>query len=516
MRMPDNNECQPYPRRAVADFLVSARCILAWEMPNVPQQSYDRIEELRQKVNSTIEELPPVPYVSLKDVELRPASRGPDRVEEPPCVPGIPVPIPEDIQGSDEPQKGSDEPQKGSGLPDERSSNISSEGPKQTDPDALEERPPPPTKEAQQIFKAWYEEHKVYPYLRCEDRVALMSQTGCTRRQVLDWFTNRRRRDKRHAASRPSGSQPSEAVSKCSDIGSSFEAEFASQDFEGLAQESSASHRGSQEVSFASASTPQLDRYRETAPEDETVRPATAESLSRTDGGPRFVKRKSCSGHTYVGGVGPTDPKFISKGNETSNGTGLPETPSVHEHPRKKGKRIVQRPPVPPEREGNKIFQCRYCYHGFPRFSSWIEHEKSCGPQQLIYVCMKVPLDRYDSQGQARCPFCGIADSSEQHLNDRHRHQRCLTRPIEERGFQRYWNLNRHWEIFHRATERFPESWATSSADAAREPHWCGFCGNYRGPKAECDQHIGYHFMDPVKLYDMTCWIPEPKGVFPG
>lgn len=198
---------------------------------------------------------------------------------------------------------------------------------------------------------------------------------------------------------------------------------------------------------------------------------------------------------------------------ESSNGMGFANAQSVVKDVRKESKKGERRSAprsYPPERQGDKIFQCRYCYRGFRSPYLWTRHEDGCGPPQRRFECMKTELSRTDDRGSPRCPFCGGPDSSDQHLNDDHNYHVCLKRSAEKRNFTRRDALTRHFKNFHRATEKAPASWYASE-DNSDELGWCGFCEEYQGNRKQTTKHVRDHFQDTEQVFDMTRWKKEPK-----
>lgn len=195
---------------------------------------------------------------------------------------------------------------------------------------------------------------------------------------------------------------------------------------------------------------------------------------------------------------------------ESGHGTGFAETQSVFEHLRTQGERQM----FAPQRQGENIFQCRYCNRGFRVSHSWIRHEVGCGPAQGGYMCMKDELKRTDDMGNPACPFCGIANSSDQHLIDDHNYLVCLRKPAEKRNHKRLGSLKDHFKSVHKATKSLPASWCVppdAFQEASQQPRWCGFCAQYQGTRKECNTHIGRHFKDTKQVFDMTRWIQEPN-----
>ena len=163
----------------------------------------------------------------------------------------------------------------------------------------------------------------------------------------------------------------------------------------------------------------------------------------------------------------------------------------------------------PSQRQKNNIYQCTNCCRGHSKYPDWDRHEKRCGPPEKIYVCMKTALSRTDASGNPRCPFCGGADSSDQHLNDKHNHRACLQKPEVDRHFKSSDYFHHHFTRFHRATEQAPASWCVKKKNSY-DSYWCGFCGEYLVERKHRNKHIAAHFRDTEQVFDMTRWKSEP------
>lgn len=209
------------------------------------------------------------------------------------------------------------------------------------------------------------------------------------------------------------------------------------------------------------------------------------------------------------GGETNSEPDAI--GNESGSEAEFARAHSIIELARKRGRPASPKlPPYhSPERQGDKIYQCRRCYCGFRQAQRWSYHEIKCLPR-IICVCMKDEPSRIDDRGNSRCPFCAGPDSSDQHLNDYHRCRACLERPEVDRLFITRHALNSHLKKFHLATEKMPASWCLRKYRSIRS-YWCGFCNAYRADRRQEMQHVANHFRDTEQVFDMTRWKSEPE-----
>lgn len=245
-----------------------------------------------------------------------------------------------------------------------------------------------------------------------------------------------------------------------------------------------------------------MDHYRESDHRQGSVPLVSLEAMVQRDENPSFNKRGSSNGHVLCDNR-DTHSQFFTAGTETGHSTARTLSRSAIEQPRRQGKRIVDQPHFALERDGDKIYQCRYCNRGFDKPRDWGRHEEIHNPSKRFF-CMKDNIEQNDALGNPKCPFCGEADSSDQHMNKVHKYH------PEKRPFSRPDNLMRHWKEFHHATLPLPESWTAPKA-ISDELCWCGFCAKYQATRLICDKHVRTHFEDGKELWDMTRWIMEPK-----
>ena len=359
-------------------------------------------------------------------------------------------------------------------APGTRRSGFSSAGPKPKISDVPEQKLRA-TREAGKPIEAWYQANKKYSYPDREAISKLMDQTGVTEDKLKLKLNNKRKRD------------PS---------------------LQGSVK-SSASHALSgrdQEPLVFNAPSPQMDQYLQTGRKGEGIPLATLNSLVHDNNGPPFTKKKSGSGPSldFTGDMNSQPP---SVGTEGGDGTGSAQTPSVSKRFRKKGKRLIKRP-IPPERDGDKMYQCIFCNCGFRKPGGRSRHQEGCDPSREQHVCKVDELLRQDGMGNPRCPFCGIADSSDKHLNEDHNYRACLEKPIEERAF-RPDNLKRHFRDHHKAKLSIPPAWVERKA-VSQARCWCGFCEKDIGTRLVCDEHINDHFRNGK---DMASWVPDKRAL---
>lgn len=406
------------------------------------------------------------------------------------------------------------------------SSRVSPDNPKQTALDIPKKKRSAFSKEVKLRLNSWYQECRDLDQKKMN---AYISETGLTKKQLEDWFTNRRKRDPSrdqkptlsHSSARHTFSTQSSgaatATSEHFEVSPGSTPASVSRDYQGLSQD-----RSQQECLFSKRCSPQLRQYRDMDYGAEPVLYGTAENLSQDDQGLRFFRKDFNSGLTTLNVAQGVRAYDVST---TSSTTIFSDTRSANERqshrapenfhgaprPRRKGQRTFAKY-YSPTRVAGKRFQCRHCNKGFGTSQSWIRHEQnSCGPPQERCVCMEGGPRLYDALGQAQCAFCGERNPSGNHLNDEHQYLQCWSKPVEQREFNRRDSLIRHYRTVHKATQELPSSWVRPTEEALHEQQWCGFCPVWVRTRETYYSHVEDHFNDEEQVFDMTRWIPEPR-----
>lgn len=324
------------------------------------------------------------------------------------------------------------------------------------------------TKEQSEPMLSWYQDHRSNPYPSPEEKKELASQAGIEIKQLETWFINKRKRS---------------------------------------------NSRNFKQGLRSRESTSSLERWRSTSPKDDSALKSTITNLQNDDRPTRFHRRTIINSEynavqpviansreriSLGGAISSTDPQVSSLGSDNER-----------RRTRKQGKHIYPSE-FPPERQGNKKFQCTWCNQGFESRDSWKRHEKSsCAPQEQ-YICMDGGPLLLDNDGHRNCAFCGIRDPSEHHINKEHNISTCsqLNKP---QVFYRPDGARRHMRDVHRASlsASWPNSWVVPVDRHGLEPNlWCGFCKTRRENREDRFKHVAKHFEDTTTQFDMTRWTP--------
>lgn len=368
-------------------------------------------------------------------------------------------------------------------------------------------------RETVQRLLSWYDSHKIDPYPKKHEVIDLANQTNLTTDQVKYWF-------KRTRKSAPNKHEQSYHLSNASapQIISDFDQSLVlSEPLESIMEIESPS-ASLQEPSLPYRSISTLETYLHTPSRDEGIPRVTADNLQSDDNLPYFSTR---GGHTVgrQGTFSPTPNEAetiherppLNRFSSQQSGISYQSSDTAGRLRGKKGRRLIGKPPVAPDRQGDKKFQCTWCNHGYKYRSDWVRHLETHAPQQN-WICMhKGP--RLVNNGNVTCAFCGEFDPGDEHFNTKHNALPCFQKPEQDRTFPRPDGLFRHMKDSHMASiQTPPDSWRVPEHENDTQQLWCGFCdengGWLRMTWESWLDHIENHFRDNL---DMTQWRPEPN-----
>ena len=283
-----------------------------------------------------------------------------------------------------------------------------------------------------QVLRDWFAVNINHPYPSDEEKTALASDSGLSRTQVINWFTNARRR---HRLSQP--------------------------------MVNNATFRAGSPMpqSLMSSMTP-FERWQNSPPDAEPVSesiirqcldgngsPQDTEmnggrgSSSSTDSMLRAPKGRPCSSDgggslsNYSHGSAATSDAARSARSSEDHGHGPAWTkPSAS---------------VRSRRAKPRTFTCTYCSRSFHKKYDWLRHERSVhAPGDTSWVCA-VPLQADQSyvvwrlgRDKAECIFCGHDSPTEEHFQS-HEFESCAKRAVNDRSFTRKDHMWQHLYKFH-------------------------------------------------------------------
>jgi hypothetical protein len=276
-----------------------------------------------------------------------------------------------------------------------------------------------PQKIGRKLLKRWFCAHRDNPYPTEPEKVQLEIETGLSRRQISDWFSNSRRRQQR---------QNSDSSTERFYIGE------ASQDF--------------------SNSNP-MQRWRNSPPEHDSIPPGLLSTIPPIEALHDYsVDNEIFQDGSFDMGMYVTSVSSVNsaKSYRSSSSTSSAWSELSHVSARKrKGKR--RDIPTSTKSRGNfnhDPYQCTFCEKPFKKKYDWQRHEKSVHLLLEKWICVPEKTGTIGQEGtsQHSCAFCGEIIPSEQHMID-HDVSDCINRPEPERTFLRKDHFRQHLRKFH-------------------------------------------------------------------
>ncbi|KAI1361704.1 hypothetical protein F5Y08DRAFT_11428 [Xylaria arbuscula] len=320
-------------------------------------------------------------------------------------------------------------------------------------------------------LRNWFACHLDDPYPTDEEKALLVEQSGLTRVQVVNWFTNARRRQRKsRSTSRGNTHFPHGSPMPQS--------------------------------SFATDMTP-MERWRNSPPEEEpaTTVAALAAAAEISDLLPMDHLFDSSSTHAYDGysfsDDSTSNPYSLSQCGSSSDSASLQYSFSADGSDfassvpqaadqlfmKRRGRKVTNHS-LPSRDKDKRIYQCTFCRQGFKKKSDWLRHESSIHMLNLeSWICAAPlppdqPLTTWRiGETEPECTLCGHKSSDSAHM-DSHEFEACAERNINERTFSRKDHLWQHLYKFHGCRK-----WEGWSPDLSTLQHVqndvqsiCGFC----------------------------------------
>ncbi|RNJ58234.1 hypothetical protein D7B24_004873 [Verticillium nonalfalfae] len=330
-------------------------------------------------------------------------------------------------------------------------------------------------------LRAWFAAHLDHPYPSDDVKDSLAQQSGLSKSQVVNWFTNARRRHRL-----------SLRVSR---------------------QSSKQQHpQGSPRPRSLLSNMSPLERWRNSPPDEEPVDLTLLESALDaflSDNSNNLEPADSFG----EGSASSADDSFNFNtrgrsldGSSDSNSSCYSFHSSASNHFGARSGNSSDGGIHPFAKTGKPAtatnFQCTFCLQSFHKKFDWSRHEQSVHlPGLHSWIC-GVPLAASDplitwrpaSRGP-ECVFCGHSSPDITHFQS-HQFEECAERSLEARTFSRKDHLVQHLQKFHGCRRR--EGWAMDVSMLRRTqdsvPSHCGFCGVRMTGWEQRVQHLAAHF----------------------
>lgn len=283
-----------------------------------------------------------------------------------------------------------------------------------------------------QVLRDWFAINIQHPYPTDEEKSTLAEQSGLSRTQVINWFTNARRR---HRLS----TQP-------------------------MVNNTTFRAGSPMPRSLLSSMTP-FERWKHSPPDSEPVSETAIQQAISAN--PSVKPEGSASGIIDdLGSSASTDSMLYSRSalhyssdgslsnysHASANSDAVLSGRSSEDrsHPA-----WVKSASARPKRSKARTFTCSYCSRSFNKKYDWLRHERSVhAPGDTSWVCA-IPLPPEQpyivwrlGQTQAECIFCGQASPTEEHFQT-HEFESCAKRAVQDRSFTRKDHMWQHLYKFH-------------------------------------------------------------------
>ncbi|RSL90970.1 hypothetical protein CEP51_000493 [Fusarium floridanum] len=348
------------------------------------------------------------------------------------------------------------------------------------------------SKDALQILKRWLALHSRYPYPTDQEKEILQRQTGLTKTQISNWFTNTRRKRKSQPQRNP----------------------FSHTDTTQTGPIDINRRPGTPAVD---SNTNPLQRWVDSPPESE---PASVTAIARAVASSWESPPRRNSHYRSALTDEESDRSFGNGASASSAGTSSGSSfASAHTHRsgdsfgsvgninklrnhRRRRRRVI------PERKGRtslinpqKPYQCTFCAEAFRTKHDWQRHEKSLHLSLERWVCTpKGPRAVNPRTDEISCVFCGMTEPDDAHL-ETHNHTACKVRPVEDKSFYRKDHINQHLKLVHDAqfVDWSMKSWKIVTSEIRSR---CGFCGLSMNTWPARVEHLAEHFKHGSTMAD--------------
>lgn len=374
------------------------------------------------------------------------------------------------------------------------------------------------------VLRNWFQLHQHHPYPTDEEKTLLAYDSGLTRRQVLTWFANARRRHKQRAMS--SMSSPALRSGSPRPAPGGFALMTPMERWKSSPPE----HEAIPESAIRDAITAvQFDSLTDRPPtlsddmvigdmDDVHLQHRIEDAASSSQLGSSVssfgtrLSRESwdsvSSAWSYRSGeMNLPFPLLADSARDnriSSHGNGR------RRHYRRRRRTLVE----------EHRYQCTFCPFSSKKKHDWCRHEKSVHLSLESWICTPtVEVMRQIGQTQANgsqpapdCTLCGKPSPSVGHWADIHDFEICADRPLAERTFARKDHLWQHLQKFHHCRggsippplAKHLERLCRSERHEVRSR--CGFCGCQLQTWGQRVDHLADHFKDGHR---MNQWIGD-------
>lgn len=290
-----------------------------------------------------------------------------------------------------------------------------------------------------QVLRDWFAVNIQHPYPTDEEKMSLAERSGLSRTQVINWFTNARRRHRlstqpmlNNRTFRTGSPMPQSLLSHMTPFerwrNSPPDNEPVSEDVirRAIGSNANTTQEGGSLGNDETMLLPNDDPG--SSADAEPILYARSAFCCSPDGSTSNFSQVSASSDAVLSGTSSehrAQPAWVKSASARSKKSKSPK------------------------------FTCTYCLRGFSKKYDWLRHERSVHtPGDTSWVCA-IPLPpeqphliwRLD-QTQAECIFCGQAMPNEEHMQS-HEFDSCAKRAVQDRSFTRKDHMWQHLYKFH-------------------------------------------------------------------
>ncbi|KAF5679142.1 monocarboxylate transporter [Fusarium heterosporum] len=302
------------------------------------------------------------------------------------------------------------------------------------------------------VLNKWLASNTHHPYPSVGEVETIERQTGLSRRQILNWFANARRRKRyiqQQTADQSSGSSGASPL----DIPPRPATPFIHQS--------------------------PFERWQNSPPEDEpSSMTAIARAVSGASAGPPRSTQPRKTPSSTAPSVDNSDSSISSLGSTYSHASDV----SLESF-----KQVVKRR----RRAGLQTFKLKH---------TWSRHERTQHLSLEQWECSPSGPTVLNQQSEPVCVYCGRVNPEEFHF-EMHNHDLCHNRERGERTFFRKDHLRQHLRLVHGSEFiRWPmEEWKIRHEDVVSR---CGFCDLVMTMWSERVDHLAQHFKEGSTMAD--------------
>lgn len=295
-----------------------------------------------------------------------------------------------------------------------------------------------------QVLRDWFAVNIQHPYPTDEEKMSLAGRSGLSRTQVINWFTNARRRHRlltqpmlNDRTFRTGSPMPQSSLSHMTPFerwrNSPPDNEPVSEDV----------------IRRAIGSNANTTQEGGSLGNDETMLLPKDDPGSSANTEPILYARSAfcCSSDGSTSNFSTFDSSQVSASSDAVLSGWSSEHRAQPAWVKSASARI--------KKSKSPTFTCTHCLRGFSKKYDWLRHERSVHtPGDTSWVCA-IPLPPEQphliwrlGQTQAECIFCGQAMPNEEHMQS-HEFESCAKRAVQDRSFTRKDHMWQHLYKFH-------------------------------------------------------------------